>query len=105
MLCGHKDLGFTIFYYKVGRGPVAPLRILKAITMLESNWHFSLCIWKEDEGIKAKLKQEGIESIFFLKLLWLKSSKRCISGMPGGIYFALYNPFKPSFSFLFPFFF
>lgn len=92
--------GFTIFYYKVGRGPIAPHRIFKGITMWESNWHFSLCIRKEDEDINPKLKQEGTEStIFFLKLVWLKSSKRCTPGMPGGIYFALHYSLKPPFFF------
>lgn len=70
--------------------------------MSESNWHFSLCIRKKDEGIKPKLKQEGIEStIFFLKLVWLKSSKRYTTGMPRGVYFPLHNSFKPPFFFIF----
>jgi len=54
--------------------------------MSESKWHFSLCVWEENEGIKSKQKQEGIESmIFFLKLVGLKSSKRCTPGKPEGL--------------------
>lgn len=96
MLClATKTWFFTISCYKVGRHPVDPHRIFKGIAVSESNWNFSLCIWKGDEGIKPRLKKEGIESaIFFLKLVWLKFSKRYTAGVPGAIYFALHNYFK-----------
>lgn len=68
---------------------------------VRKNWYCFLCIQKENEDIKLKLRAEGIEfSIFSLRLVWLNSSKiytPSIPGVAGVIYFPLHNSFKPTY--------
>lgn len=86
-------LDFTIFCHKIGKGLIAQHMAIRELLA------FFLCIQKENQDIKPKLKAEGIESSIF-PLVWLNSSKICttsIPGIPGVISFPLHNSFKPTY--------